>query len=236
MLRQSFSEHKDEPLLANAAGDDGAAANEFDDEASPVASRSSRCQLGKSICRKVTLGFHYEEMALNVPQSQLKDRLVTEWTTIGIVAALMGSFAFQAFSTIPQTLQTKTISVNQITNQTLSLQVVYGTLTAYAFGCNICAILLSVWYFAMLAMLPDERVLKFVRAFSHLLGGPMIFLFNGQIFLVVAVVLMAYGSYDYPLWVIVGVGDVVVAGIVFLVAVYMYAKTNSINADAVARR
>ena len=49
MLRQSFSEHKDEPLLANAAGDDGAAANEFDDEASPVASRSSRCQLGKSI-------------------------------------------------------------------------------------------------------------------------------------------------------------------------------------------
>ena len=94
----------------------------------------------------------------------------------------MGSFAFQAFSTIPETLKTETIVINQITNRTVVLQqvTVYGTLTAYAFGCNVCAILLSVWYFSMLAMLPDERTKHFVVMFSHLLGAPMIFLFKRE--------------------------------------------------------
>ena len=40
-------------------------------------------------------------------------------------------------------------------NQTIPLQVVYGTFTAFSFGSNVVSIIFSVWYYAMLCMVDN---------------------------------------------------------------------------------
>lgn len=96
---------------------------------------------------------HYRLLASMLPPKDLKTRLITEWSTIALVAALMAGFAYQGWR-------------DGVPTDSALLQDLYAASAIFGVVAHCSSVLASVYYLGVVNTLPVHSVELFVHKYA----------------------------------------------------------------------
>ena len=109
----------------------------------------------------MTVANHFKISWSSLSTEETRERLYTEWGTIGIVGALMGAFS-----------QTSAITPPDILDKHPTLKLAYGGCSGLGFVANVAAVILSVMFSVVANMFPNKHMKEFVVLFARFLYLP----------------------------------------------------------------
>ncbi|KAG2492784.1 hypothetical protein HYH03_008945 [Edaphochlamys debaryana] len=144
-----------------------------------------------------------------VPPKDLRVRLQTEWSTMGIVCSLLVTLAYSIFTAPPA------VMIQGGGSQTVFVLICGGSV---AF--NLCCVALSTFLLVQLNLMTDDEVLWFTRSYSWVNGVNFVVFLFATLLLVATLMSIAIKLYDSSGIIVSGLigGTIfVVASIIFMI-------------------
>ena len=166
------------------------------------------CSLGSILCW-ITGATYYRQVivAYRDREGELRDRVIEEWTTVSLVAALIITLAFSLFLQSPATFDTLAF-VNTTADQvdyiviagrqynSKTLVDMYGICSSLSVGCLLGAVLLATMLIANSSLLLNNIFPLFLTDHIHILMWPTILLGTGLIAMSLALIAWGFIAYS----------------------------------------
>lgn len=126
----------------------------------------------------VTLRNFYSDTLRHVPRKDASSRFLAEWSTLGVVAALMASFCLDAYfgALSPEDARWPRWAASDDREKSLRLvSTVYGALCATAVGLHSITVLSStILYICLNALADEDSVMYFLEGVVWMMGIPVL--------------------------------------------------------------